>query len=112
LGSEGVDLDVEASFNLSYAQLLAETARVFQMTSVFHADFDALAEEAICLDEGHRHSSELVRWSLVDYQASLQDGVGRYRLHDLAHLFSSARLEKKGVWQVASPLGSGTQCTI
>jgi len=95
LGSEGVDLDVEASFNLSYARLSAETARAFRMMTAFPADFDALAEEAVCVDEDHRHLSELVRWSLVEYQASGQDGVGRYRLHDLSRLFASARLEEE-----------------
>lgn len=96
LGSEGVDLDVEASFNLSYARHSTETALAFQLMSAFPADFGAEAEEAVCMDEGHRHLSELVRWSLVDYQASEQDTDGRYRLHDLAHLFASARLEEEG----------------
>ena len=33
-----------------------------------YLNFDAAAEEVICRDEGHRHLSELVRWSLVDCQ--------------------------------------------
>lgn len=79
IGNEGVDLDVEASFNLSYRRLMKETAHVFRQLPVFPTDFDAAAEEEICQDEGHRHLRELVRWSLVDYQ----EDMCRYVLHDL-----------------------------
>jgi tetratricopeptide (TPR) repeat protein len=83
---EGVDLDVEACFDLSYSRLPAETARVFGMLSVFPSDFDAAAEEVICQDEGHQHLSELLRWSLVEFPRP--EGEGRYHLHDLVRLFA------------------------
>ena len=90
LGEEGVDIGVEASFNLSYRRLEPQTASVFRLLSIFPADFDAAAEEAICRDDGNRELRELLRWSLVDY------AEGRYRLHDLARIFAAARLEEDG----------------
>ncbi|MFZ2470481.1 MAG: tetratricopeptide repeat protein [Methanothrix sp.] len=83
IGKEGVDLDVEASFNLSYIRLPAETARVFRQLSVFPTDFDSHAEEFVCQDENHLNLSELVTLSLVEF---LQ--AGRYRLHDLVRVFA------------------------
>ena len=96
LGTEGIDSSVEASFNLSYARLSADTARVFGLISVFPADFDAKAEESVCQDDGHRQLRELVRWSLAEYQPSLGELEGRYKLHDLTRYFASACLEKDG----------------
>ncbi len=96
LGRAGEDLDAEACFMLSYRRLPTETARIFRLLSVFLSDFDAQAEEAICQDEGHRHLSELLRGSLVEYQRSSQEGEGRYHLHDLMRLFAAGRLEEEG----------------
>ena len=59
IGKEGVDLDVEASFNLSYSRLPAEMASVFCKLSIFPSDFDAAAEEAICQDLGHTQLSDM-----------------------------------------------------
>jgi tetratricopeptide (TPR) repeat protein len=94
IGSDGIDLDVETSLNLSYGQLPEDTARVFRMLSVFPVGFDAKAEKAICEDEDHHHLSELVKWSLVDYRSL--DGAGRYRLHDLARIFAANHLADDG----------------
>ncbi|MCK9441680.1 MAG: tetratricopeptide repeat protein [Methanothrix sp.] len=88
IGKEGIDIDVEASLNLSYMRLPAEAASVFRQLSVFPSDFDAQAEEIVCQDEGHRNLSELVTWSLVEFLESR-----RYRLHDLARVFSDSRLK-------------------
>lgn len=88
IGKEGVDLDVEASFELSYARLPPETARVFRQLSVFPASFDATAAEEICQDTGHAHLSDLLRRNLVLYNTE----TARYRLHDLARLFADSRL--------------------
>jgi len=88
IGKEGIDLDVEASFNLSYMRLPAEKASVFRQLSVIPSDFDAEAEEVVCQDEGHRNLSELVTWSLAEFLES-----GRYRLHDLARVFARSHLE-------------------
>ncbi len=88
IGAEGVDISVEASFNLSYARLSPDAARVFRQLSVFPATFDARAEEAVCEDPGHKHLSELLRRNLVLYNPDTR----RYRLHDLARLFADSRL--------------------
>jgi tetratricopeptide (TPR) repeat protein len=96
LGRAGEDLDVEACFMLSYRRLPTETARIFQLLSLFPSDFDAQAEETVCQDEEHRRLSELVRWSLVEYQMPSQEGDGRYHLHDLVRLFAAGRLAEKG----------------
>jgi tetratricopeptide (TPR) repeat protein len=87
-GTEGVEIDVAASFNLSYARLSSEAARVFRLLSVFPATFDAAAEEVVCADAGHIQLSDLVRRSMVLYDESTK----RYRLHDLARLFADAKL--------------------
>ena len=91
LGTEGVEIDVAASFNLSYAQLTLEGARVFRMLSIFPGTFDADAVEVVCDDAGHVCLSELVRRSLVLYD----DNTKRYRLHDLARLFADAKLNSE-----------------
>jgi tetratricopeptide (TPR) repeat protein len=88
IGKEGVEIDVEASLNLSYQQLSPEAARVFRQLSVFPAAFDADAAEAVCEDTDHAHLSRLVRLSLVLYE----DTTNRYSLHDLVRLFADALL--------------------
>lgn len=88
IGAKGVERGVTASFNLSYARLAPEAARVFRLLSVFPGTFDAAAAEVVCDDEGHAYLSDLVRHSLVLYDASTK----RYRLHDLARLFAKAKL--------------------
>jgi len=91
IGKEGVEEGALAKFSLSYGRLAAETARVFRLLSIFPADFNAQAEEEICKDDGHRHLSDLVRWSLVDFHRSGSGDEGRYRLHDLVRLFAAGR---------------------
>jgi tetratricopeptide (TPR) repeat protein len=88
IGREGVEIDVEASLNLSYRQLSPEAARVFRQLSVFPATFDAAAAEAVCEDPDHAHLSHLVRLSLVQFNET----TARYQLHDLARLFANALL--------------------
>jgi tetratricopeptide (TPR) repeat protein len=90
LGTEGVEIGFEASFNLSDARLDSETARVFHQLVIFPATFDATAAEVVCADPGHAHLSDLVRRSLVMYDSETK----RYRLHDLARLFADSRLKK------------------
>ncbi|MDD4651114.1 MAG: tetratricopeptide repeat protein [Methanothrix sp.] len=89
IGIVGVDAGIEASFGLSYDLLPAETARIFRMLSIFHFDFDGEAEAEICQDEGHKHLSELLKWSLVEYQ----ENTKRYRLHDLVRIFAENKLK-------------------
>jgi tetratricopeptide (TPR) repeat protein len=88
IGTEGVDLGVEASFGLSYARLTPDAARVFRQLAAFPATFDARAEETVCEDPDHKHLSELLRRNLVRYNGETQ----RYSLHDLARLFADSRM--------------------
>ncbi len=88
IGTEGVDLDVEASLGLSYARLAPDAARVFRQLSVFPATFDARAEEFVCEDRDHKHLTDLLRRNLVRYN----DETQRYSLHDLARLFADSRM--------------------
>ena len=93
LGLKGVtattgEISVEASLNLSYNQLNDESKRVFRCLSVFPADFDAQAEEAICEDDGHKQLSELVKRSLANYSEERK----RYWLHDLIRIYSKSPL--------------------
>lgn len=96
IGRERGEEDVVSKFSLSYGRLEAETARVFREISVFPSDFDALAEEKVCRDEGHTHLNTLLRWSLVEYQRPGEDRPGRYHLHDLIRLFAIGRLAEDG----------------
>jgi tetratricopeptide (TPR) repeat protein len=82
------EISVQASLLLSYSRLPAEAARVFRLLSVFPLDFDSGAEEAVCQDKDHEQLSELLRWSLVDYQEESK----RYRLHDLVRIFAYGKL--------------------
>ncbi len=87
LGKEGVDISVEASFNLSYASLEEQAARVFRQLAVFPGSFDAAAEDFVCKDPEHARLSELLRRSLVEYDSAAK----RYWLHDLTRLFAAKR---------------------
>ncbi|HKG12060.1 MAG TPA: tetratricopeptide repeat protein [Pyrinomonadaceae bacterium] len=90
IGAEGVDVSVEASFNLSYARLSPDAQSVFRRLAVFPASFDAAAEEAVCEDENHKHLTALLRRNLVSYSAAAR----RYRLHDLARLFADSHMNE------------------
>lgn len=88
LGTEGLEVSVEASLNLSYESLDRDASFVFRRLSVFPGTFDAKAEEWICEDADHRYLSKLVRCSLVIFDADSK----RYHLHDLIRLHVSLRL--------------------
>ena len=96
IGEDGVDMSVEASFNLSYVRLSDETAEVFRMVSVFPADFDAEAEEEVCHDKGHGNLNSLLKLNLVEYiKPSMPNEDGRYRLHDLVRMFAAVCLKRE-----------------
>lgn len=90
LGTEGMNVSLEASFRLSYSRLSEQTASVFRKLSVFPETFDAKAEEIICEDPNHSRLSDLVKWGLVYYEAK----EGRYRVHALMRLFAQRQLEE------------------
>jgi hypothetical protein len=84
IGTKGVLLGVEATFDLSYRLLPTAAQAVFRCLSVFPASFDAVAEEDTCGDSSHSHLTDLVRRSL----ALFDEKPSRYRLHDLVRLFA------------------------
>jgi len=114
IGKEGVEEDLTTKLSLSYGRLAPDTARIFRQLSVFPADFDAEAEEAICRDEGHRHLIELVRWSLVDYQRHSEEGEDRYHLHDLVRIYAACKLERdeKAAMELAHQLHSAYYLSV
>lgn len=89
---EGVNVKLEASFNLVYSGLNQETARVFRELSTFSESFAAEAEEIVCDDPGHMHLSELVKRSLVFFEPSEK----RYRVHPLLRLFAQRQQPESG----------------
>jgi len=91
IGTRGVEIGVAASFNLSYARLAAEAARVFRLLSVFPSTFSVDAAEFVCRDATHGQLSDLVRRSLVLYELTTK----RYRLHDLTRLFSDSKVSEE-----------------
>jgi tetratricopeptide (TPR) repeat protein len=86
LGTEGVDIGVEASFNLSYARLSPDCSSTFKQLAIFPSSFDSSAQEFVCKDEQHKRLTELVRRSLVLFDKNTK----RYRLHELMRVFSKS----------------------
>ncbi|HEX7181236.1 MAG TPA: tetratricopeptide repeat protein [Thermoanaerobaculia bacterium] len=88
IGRKGVELSVEACFNLSYQDLEPETAAVFRKLAVFPGSFDAAAEEAVCGDPGQVRLDDLLEHSLVDYIAETR----RFHLQSLVSIFADSHL--------------------
>jgi hypothetical protein len=87
IGTEGVDIGVEASFGLSYGALVPDEATVFRKLAVFPGSFDGPAAEGVSEDADNVSLGKLVNLSLVMYDGS------RYRLHDLVRLFATKKLD-------------------
>ncbi|MGH9755920.1 MAG: tetratricopeptide repeat protein, partial [Blastocatellia bacterium] len=85
---------VDASLSLSFA-LLDETQRtLWPRLAVFPGAFDDAAAGAVWgmrADDATNALAELIRYSLVDYDAQSE----RYELHDLARLFADSRMEEQ-----------------
>ena len=83
---------VEASFSLSYELLGPELQKLWCLLSIFPADFDRAGTGAVWeldLDPAAKSLSDLVKWSLVEYDPNNE----RYSLHDLARDFAASRLQ-------------------
>jgi hypothetical protein len=87
IGTEGVELGVEASLELSYRSLAEGPAQALRHMSVFPSAFDAEAEAVVCQGSQNRYLGELERRSLVQFEAK----SWRYRLHDLVRVFASGK---------------------
>jgi hypothetical protein len=108
IGEEGVEISIEASFNLSYARLAPEAAAVFRRLAVFPATFDAEAEVEVCGDPGHEHLSELLRMSLVEFN----EATDRYSLHDLVRIFADRKLENTEERAIAQRRHAAHYCQV
>ena len=86
---------VKRSFSVSYDLLSPIRKRHWRRLSVFPEDFDRNAATAV-LKMNPEASAEalrdLVRWSLVDYIPTAGFEEGRYKLHDLARIFTESCL--------------------
>lgn len=86
------DLEVRASFALSYQGLSLEHSRLFRLLALLAgADFSSEVAGALLgvTTQGGLAGLE----ALVDAQLVEPSGVGRYRMHDLMRLFARERLE-------------------
>ncbi len=86
--AERFEIGVEATFNISYERLSLEARRIFRHLSIFPDTFDRMAEEMICIDDSGTCLSDLVRLSLVFFDAA----TFRYRLHNLVRLYGDQLL--------------------
>jgi tetratricopeptide (TPR) repeat protein len=99
--------EVDVALNVSYEMLGEEQRRLWRALSVFPQTFDHWAAAAvrgmasdktvvavweIASDAAQDALGELMKWSLVEFNAETE----RYRLHDLARLFAEARLSEAG----------------
>jgi transcriptional regulator with XRE-family HTH domain len=85
------DLDVRASFDLSYRELRPADARVFRLLSVIPGT-DWSAGLVAALIEGGLREAEDALDHLREMQLVEVAAGGRYRLHDLLRLFASEHL--------------------
>ncbi len=97
LGEKRARLElVKASFSLSYDLLTPGRKKQWRRLSVFPEDFDRKAAVAVLKmapNPAFEALSDLVRWSLVDFNPFLDSEDGRYKLHELARLFAESCLE-------------------
>jgi tetratricopeptide (TPR) repeat protein len=88
------DLDVRASFNISYRELSPVEARLFRLLNVLDvSDFSCEIATAILNVKNIDAIDEIE--VLVKIQLLESIGEGRYRFHDLVRLYSKELLEKK-----------------
>jgi len=87
------DLDVRASFLISYRELSSIEARLFRLLNVLDVcDFSSETASAI-LNAENDDAIEAIE-ALVKVQLLEPLGEGRYRFHDLVRLFAKELLEK------------------
>ncbi len=88
------DLEVRASFALSYRDLAPADARLFRRLGLLAGPDFAPEIAAALLDAAPEAAREGVE-RLVDAQLLEPAGGGRYRFHDLVRLFARERLEEE-----------------
>jgi tetratricopeptide (TPR) repeat protein len=88
------DLEVRAGFALSYQDLAPEDARLFRLLGLLAGPDFAPEVAAAILATDPEDAFEAVE-HLVDVQLLEPSSRGRYRFHDLVHLFARERLEQE-----------------
>ena len=103
----GAELAVRAAFDLSYGQLDADQARVFQLLTVNPGpEISAAAVAAMAsLDErvARRSLDELERAHLIESGSD----DGRWRMHDLLHAYASGCATRTEMSGPCGPLAAG-----
>jgi tetratricopeptide (TPR) repeat protein len=88
------DLEVRASFTLSYRDLSRVDARVFRLLGLLDGP-DVTRSVVAALTGGGLEDSQQSLERLVDAQLLETPGPDRYRLHDLLRLFAQERVEEE-----------------
>ncbi|MGH8902551.1 MAG: AfsR/SARP family transcriptional regulator [Egibacteraceae bacterium] len=93
------DLEIRASFALSYAELSPDEQRAFRLLGILDApDFPAWVAAALLdsrLDVAEERVEQLIDAQLVEACAESQTGQIRYRFHDLLRAFARDCLDKE-----------------
>ncbi|MGC4862292.1 BTAD domain-containing putative transcriptional regulator [Micromonospora sp. DT41] len=84
------DVGVEASFDLSYAELSVTTARTFRLSALLPGSGFGVAAAARMLDEDEARVEEALH-ELVDGNLVQVGAEGRFRYHDLLRLYAERR---------------------
>jgi tetratricopeptide (TPR) repeat protein len=101
------DLDVRASFNLSYGELGEPEARLFRFLGLLPRDFGPGVAAAMLEWEKEATLESLER--LIDAQLLEAFGVGRFVQHDLMRLLAREHLERQEVEKSAAAEGRVVQ---
>jgi len=88
------DLEVRASFAISYRDLAPADARLFRLLGLLVGP-DFASDVASALVEVYPEAAEEGLEHLVDAQLLEAAGGGRYKFHDLMRLFARERLEEE-----------------
>jgi tetratricopeptide (TPR) repeat protein len=99
------DLDVRASFQLSYQALKAEPARLFRLLGLLPAlDFHPWVTGAL-LNVGVEAAEDVVDGLVVAQLVEPASNSNRFRLHDLLRLFAREQLGHDSSLDVAAAVG-------
>ena len=101
------DLDIRASFNLSYGELGELEARLFRFLGLLPRDFGLGVAAAMVEWEEEATQESLER--LIDAQLLEPFGVGRFVLHDLMRLVAREHLERREVGEMGAAEGRVVQ---
>lgn len=88
------DLDIRASFNLSYSQLAVNDAHLFHLLGILVGTHFPSEVAAVLLEEPHQQAKQALE-RLVDLGLLEYVGTGRYQFHDLIRIFAKELAKSK-----------------